>query len=219
MTQKLPLSYSRLSTFETCPRKFDYLYVSKTVRDLGNEHTIYGERLHEALEKAGRDGDPLPDEFAKFAPLVERVLAQDGDKLFEHQMAVRENKTPCDWFAEDVWIRGIADVLILNDRKAWCLDWKSGKVRDNPTQLQLFSALVFEHFDDVDEVTVGYVWLNYGEITKTTYERRYLKQIWGALEPRFAAVQEAYEIGVFKPKPSGLCRYCPANQICEAARG
>ena len=34
MTDKLmPLSYSRLSTFETCPRKFEYLYVLKSVKD------------------------------------------------------------------------------------------------------------------------------------------------------------------------------------------
>lgn len=216
--KKLQLSYSRLKTFELCPRRFDYLYFSKLIVDQGNEFTMYGERLHQALEKAGRDGEELPDEFKRYEGVIRKVTERQGEKFYEHKMAVTEEKKPCDWFAEDVWIRGIADVLIVDGTKAWCLDWKTGKVRDDPTQLQLFSALVFEHFPDVQEVTTGYVWLAHDTITKTTYQRRYLKHIWQALEPRFAAVKEAVEIGVFEPKPSGLCRYCPARHICEAAK-
>ena len=73
MTDKLmPLSYSRLSTFETCPRKFEYLYVLKSVKDEGSTATDYGTRVHEALENYGRalvSGDPVA---------MEGVIALEG---------------------------------------------------------------------------------------------------------------------------------------------
>lgn len=214
----MPLSYSRLSTYENCPAKFDYLYVTKSVKDEDNEYTVYGSRVHESLEKAGRDGTPLPDDLAKFHPLVERIISQPGRKEYERQMAIRRDKTPCDWFASDVWIRGIADVLILDGDRAWCLDWKTGKPRDNPTQLQLFAALIFAHYPEVAEVRTGYIWLHHNDITSTTYRKQHEPHLWLALEPRFARVQEAVDLGVYKTKPSGLCRFCPAKGLCPDAR-
>lgn len=214
----MPLSFSRLSTFEQCPAKFDYLYVTKSVKDSDNEHTIYGTRVHEALENYGRSRAPLTDETKVFAPLVDRILAHEGSHLFEQQFAIDRERSPCDWFGKDVWIRGIADVLILNGSRAWCLDWKTGKPKDNPTQLQLFAALIFAHYPEVESVTTGFVWLNHNDITRTTYQRRHADHLWLALEPRFQRAQDAVDLGVFATKPSGLCGWCPAKDICPDAR-
>lgn len=232
MTALMPLSFSRLSTFESCEAKFDYLYVTKAVKDQDNEHTIYGNRVHEALEIYGRANAPaataedqakgaladVPDDAKGFLPLVDKVLAQPGTHYFEHQMAVTREKIPCGWFASDVWIRGIADVLVVNGPRAWCLDWKTGKPKENPTQLQLFAALIFAHFPDVEEVDTTFVWLNHGSTTKAKYKRQTEPHLWLALEPRFVRVQDAVDLGVFKPKPSGLCPWCPAKDICPDAR-
>jgi CRISPR/Cas system-associated exonuclease Cas4 (RecB family) len=234
MSEKLmPLSFSRLSTFESCPQKFDYLYVSKTTKDSDNEFTIYGTRVHEALEKYGRartgtvadeaaaaldDPPPLSDDLKKFAPLVDRILQQGGAHLFEHQLAITRAKAPCDWFAGDVWIRGIADVLVVDGARAWCIDWKTGKPKDNPTQLQLFAALIFAHFPEVQEVRTSFIWLNHDDVTNATYTRRMEPHLWLALEPRFDRVQEVVDLGVYKTKPSGLCKWCPARAICADGR-
>ena len=212
--KKFPVSFSRLSTFEQCPQKFDYLYVTKNIMDVGNEITAYGTRVHEALEKYARDGVEPSLEAVKWKPLVDRILARPGDKYFEHQMALSPDKTPCDWFAPDVWLRGIADVLIVNGEKAWVGDWKTGKVKDNPTQLQLFAALTFVHFPEVQQVKTSFIWLAHDDVTESTYRRTVLPHIWTALDPRFDAVQDAVDIGVFAAKPSGLCGWCPAKDIC-----
>lgn len=231
MTTKLmPLSFSRLSTFESCPQKFDYLYVSKTIRDQDNEFTIYGTRVHDALEKYGKSQKgsvvaeaiislaDLTDDVKKFAPLVDRILAQPGEHYFEQQLAINKERSPCDWFAGDVWIRGIADVLVVDGNRAWCIDWKTGKPKNNPTQLQLFSALIFAHYPNVLKVHTSFIWLNHDDVTNATYERRYNDAVWNALYPRFAKVQETVDLGVFQAKPSGLCRYCPARSVCASAR-
>lgn len=216
-------SYSRLSTFENCPAKYDYIYNSKRVKDPGNVHTEYGNRVHEKLEKVGQAGEILTDahtdpEVAPFLPLVRRLLEQPGEKLFEYKMAITPQFEPCEWMAPEVWVRSIADVLVINGEYATMLDWKTGKVRQNPTQMQLFAAMVLTCFPQVERVKTAFVWLNYNDITPVTYARSQLNTLWGALRPRMEAVEDAVALGVFRAKPSGLCPWCPAKTLCPSAR-
>lgn len=225
MTKVMPLSFSRLSTFEQCPAQFDYLYVSKRVVNQSNEHSDYGDRVHKVLEAKGKgelDEAALSDEgkqtLERWGALVDKVVSRSGDKYFEHQMAVNRNLAPVEWFAPDVWIRSIADVLVVDGDTAYCLDYKTGKVKENPTQLQLFAAMVFWHFPNVQTVKTSFVWLKFDEVTNAKYERRFLDSLWRALEPRFDKVQEVINLGVFETKPSGLCPWCAAKSICPDAR-
>ena len=227
----MALSFSRLSTFEQCQQKFDYLYVSKAVKDSDNQYTIYGNRVHEALEKYGKaveandaeahqilsDGEAFK-EVEKFLPLVNRITGQPGQKLFEFQMTIRRDFTPCDWFATDAWLRSIADVLVINKNVAFVIDWKTGKIKMNPTQLKLFALMVMEHFPAVDTVKTAFVWLAHDDMTVDVYHRGQKQEMWDSLLPRLNAVQETVDLGVFKASPSGLCGWCPAKGICPSAR-
>ena len=222
---KMPLSYSRLSTFENCQQQFDYLYVSKTVQSVGSDATEYGDRVHKLLEDYGKgelDEENLTEEgklsLKKWGSIVDTIMSRGGDKYFEHQMAINENLEPVGWFDSDVFFRSIADVLIVDGDTAYCLDYKTGKVRESPTQLQLFAAMVFWHFPEVQKVKTSFIWLRFNQTTNTTYERRYLDSLWGALKPRIDKVHETVELGVFEAKPSGLCPWCPAQDICPDAR-
>jgi len=133
-------------------------------------------------------------------------------------MAVNRNLTPVGWFDSDVWIRSIADVLVVDGATAYCLDYKTGKVKENPTQLQLFAAMVMWHFPEVQTVKTSFIWLKFDEVTNAKYERRFLDALWAALEPRFVKVQEVINLGVFNTRPSGLCPWCAAKDICPDAR-
>jgi hypothetical protein len=225
MTQPMPLSFSRLSTFETCQAQFDYLYVSKRVPNSSNEASEYGDRVHKLLEAKGRgvlDLDSLSAEgrstLDQWGSVVDVIMNRPGDKYFEHQMAVNADLKPVDWFADDVWLRSIADVLVVDGDTAYCLDYKTGKVKDNPTQLQLFAAMVFWQYPEVTKVKTSFIWLKFNETTNATYERRFLDSMWRALKPRFTKVQDTIELGVFTAKPSGLCPWCAAKNICPDAR-
>lgn len=225
MSQIMPLSFSRLSTFENCQAQFDYLYVSKRVQNQSNEASEYGNRVHEVLEHKGKgtlNEDALSLEgkqtLERWGPLVDKITSRSGDKYFEYQMAVNRQLQPVDWFAKDVWIRSIADVLVVDGDKAYCLDYKTGKVKDNPTQLQLFAAMVMWQFPQVNTVKTSFIWLKFDETTNATYERRFLDSLWSTLEPRFDKVQEVIDLGVFKARPSGLCPWCAAKDICPDAR-
>ena len=134
----MPLSFSRLSTFEQCPAQFDYLYVTKRVQSTMNEASEYGDRVHKVLEAYGHAlvagqaateacialEDTLENKqsLGRWGPLVEKITSRSGEKLFEHQMSVNRQLQPVDWFAKDVWIRSIADVLVVDGDTAYCLD-------------------------------------------------------------------------------------------------
>lgn len=225
MTKVMPLSFSRLSTFEQCPAQFDYLYVSKRVQSTSNDAADYGDRVHKVLEAYGNgtlDEQTLSEEgrstLKQWGAVVQKIMARSGTKLYEHQMAVNRQLQPVDWFASDVWVRSIADVLIIDGDTAYCLDYKTGKVKDNPTQLQLFAAMVMWHFPEVKTVKTSFIWLKFSQMTNAKYERRFLDALWRGMEPRFDKVQEIIDLGVFSTKPSGLCPWCPAKAICPDAR-
>jgi predicted RecB family nuclease len=177
------------------------------------------------LEAKGRgvlDLDSLSVEgrntLDQWGSVVDVIMKRPGEKLFEHQMAVNADLKPVDWFAKDVWLRSIADVLVVDGDTAYCLDYKTGKVKDNPTQLQLFAAMVFWHYPQVNKVKTSFIWLKFNETTNATYERRFLDSMWRALKPRFTKVQDTINLGVFKTTPSGLCPWCAAKNICPDAR-
>ena len=227
----IALSYSRLSTFEQCETKFSHLYVAKDVKDSDNEFTIYGNRVHEALEEYGKevmagtapalnalsDGEKYA-EIVKFLPVANMILKQPGEKYFEHQMALLADKTPCDWFDPDVWLRGIADIIVVNGDTAFVGDWKTGKVKDNPVQLKLFACMVMALFPRVNTVRTAFIWLMHNEITDSKFTRAMLPDLWATIDPRLDAVQKAVDLGVFRSKPSGLCNWCPAKGVCPDRR-
>jgi len=218
------LSYSRLSTFEQCQAKFDYLYVTKSVKDKGNEVSEYGSRVHEVLELYGTgelDLDNLGLEgkqtLEKWGGIVDMINRKKGDKYYEFKMAIDVGRVPTGWYDSDVYFRSIADVLVVDGATAYCLDYKTGKVKDNPTQLQLFAAMVFAHFPEVQKVKTTFIWLKFKKVDNTIYKRDHLEALWNGLQPRLDMVKEVVELGFFKTKPSGLCPWCPAQDICPDA--
>lgn len=217
--RKFPISYSRVNTFQTCPLQFEYLYVNRSVQVVESEQMLYGTRVHEQLEKYGktRDENQLTTESRKWKGLVDSILRQKGDIHWEYQMSITQDLEPCGWFDEEVWLRGIADVLVINGDTAYVLDWKTGKVRDNPQQLQLFACMVMLLFPEVQTVRTAFVWLVHDVITDVIYKRSMFDVMWKNLMTQFDQVEEAVRLGVFEPKPSRLCNWCSAKDVCSYA--
>ena len=209
-------TYSRLDSFESCPKKFYHLNVVKDFKDPPNEHSEWGTRVHTAFEDAVNKGTPLPDGMAQWQTLANKVAAISGDKLTEHRFAIDKNFKPVDW--KDGWSRGIADLVILRGDKAAVLDYKTGK-RKPSEQLLLYANYVYHHFPKVKEVRVGYVWLKDKRIDWTPTKESTVAETWQTLMPRVRKLESAYERDSWPPKPSGLCRgWCPIT-TCEFNRG
>lgn len=214
--KKFPLSYSKADCFRQCPHKFEKLHVEKSVMDTGSDATRYGERVHKSLERYGKSGDPshLTRETEQWKGIVDNILRREGEKFFELKMAIDADHNKVEWFSKKTWFRAIADVLIIDGETAYYVDWKTGKVKDDMTQLMISAAMVFFLYPQVKTVKGAFVWLAYDQVTGATYNREHLDVMWERLCAQFDKVQEAIDLGVFEAKPSRLCNWCAAQDVC-----
>jgi hypothetical protein len=210
-------SYSSITMFDNCPRRYQAEKVTKEIKFTDTDATIYGKDLHLAAENYIGKGEPVPPKFSFLQGILDRLNHLPGVKLCEYKMgiALRDGVfEPCDFFASDVYWRGIADLIILDGDVARCIDYKSGKSAKyaDTKQLGLLAAAIFLHFPEVKVVKSGLLFVISGDFIKEeyTYERRF--DIFAKLDPLLRQREIAYETDVWNPKPSGLCkRHCPVT--------
>lgn len=217
---KLTHSFSSIKLYENCPKRYLHQRVLKEVQDEGGEASKYGERIHEAMEQRLKGGE-LTDETKQYEALcsaVEKISGDDAELFVEYQMCLNEDLTPTGWWDKDAWLRSILDVLVVRGSEAVVMDWKTGKRRPDFTQLQLFALQVFKHFPEVQEVTSTLVWLKDMQMDAEVYRRSDTNSMWASLMGRISRIHESLEHDNWPPRPSGLCRFCPAKHMCDYAK-
>jgi PD-(D/E)XK nuclease superfamily len=125
-------SYSSITLFDQCPKKYFHLRVAKDTKEPESDAMMYGKDVHLAAENYIKDGTPIPEKYAYLKPMLEKLNTIDGEKLCEYKMGLKKENgrlVACDFFAKDVWYRGVADLIILNHDKqeARVIDYKTGK--------------------------------------------------------------------------------------------
>lgn len=206
-------SFTALTNFETCPRKYYETSVSKKWPDEMGEAALWGNQVHEALDKYIKGEAPMPESMLRFKPLADKVLNTDGKVISEQKIALNNGHQITEFFAPDVWVRVIFDVTIVYDDRIVLLDWKTGKRKPNSDQLRLFAAAVLDVYPHIDRVTTGFVWLKERAIDKEKFVRG--QPLWEEFLPRVARFNKAFQTEHFPEKPSGLCRaWCPVLD-CE----
>jgi hypothetical protein len=217
-------SYSSLKSFKTCAKKYYEIKVTRNFTEPPfTEATLYGTNFHEAAEHYVRDGTPLPGAFAYVKPHLDALLSIPGQKLCEHKMGLTQALEPCAFDAPDVWCRGVADLLIINEEKgtARTLDYKTGKSAKyaDTAQLELMALMVFKHFPKVRKVKGGLLFVVANHFRPAEYEREQEKVYWRQWMQDVGRLETAYKTGVWNPNPSGLCKKhcvvtsCPHNGV------
>jgi hypothetical protein len=210
-------SYSALTAFETCPRRYYLTKVSKEVKEPPTDATTWGNAVHKALELRLTQRMALPESMRQWEPLVESITSKGGRVEAESKMALNTNLRPTTFFAKDVWVRGITDVTVEKNGKLFVGDWKTGKPQPDSAQLRLSAAMVMAHKPHVHTVVNAFVWLKTSEVTAETFTREDIPTIWQEFAPRVERLNIAYEQKKFPAKPSGLCaKWCPVGKkLCE----
>jgi hypothetical protein len=216
MKLKSPWSYSSLSAFLKCPRQFDLVRNKKVVKDQGNEATVWGSRVHDALEHRIKDRTPMPAGLERFESVAQELESWSDDWITEEKFGLTENLEPTDFFARDVWCRGVLDVYTVRGNRAFVADYKTGKMRPDMSQLKLFAAAIFHKYQHVDKIKTAFIWLNHDSKTVEDFTREDLSFIWKYFLPQLRRLEIAYEKDVWPPNPSPLCAWCPVGLThCE----
>lgn len=208
-------SYSRLSNFETCPRKYAEISVYKRVRDEDSPASAEGQKWHDALAARIKKGTPLPLQMRWMEPLMESFMRQPGEKYAEEQLAITSDLKTTGWFAKDVWCRSIFDFTLDMGNTAITIDWKTGRHEITDfTQQRIASAVLMLHAPELQEVKFGYYWTQKRKMTPNPPEvvtRADIPKVFDALKPRLATYNYAHEIDQFPPRQNDGCRWCPVK--------
>ena len=199
-----------LSAFDKCPRQAFHRYVAKDLPKETSPALDWGIAVHEALEAHVRDYVPLPEGMERYEP---RAAALPLGSQVERKLGIRFNGSPCDFFATDVWGRGKLDISVVNGPHAVIIDWKTGKVREDPDELEVFAVLLDAHHPGIIGIMGFYVWLatsKIGKIHDLSDTVVKLAQIRG----RWERVQKAHRTDHWPPQQSPLCGWCSVYS-CE----
>jgi len=210
-------SHSALKDYEGCARRYYEVKVLNKYPFQETDATRYGVEVHKAIEEYIKDGTPIPAAYAQFQPTVDALLKKPGRKLAEHEMALTKTLQPCDWKAKEVWVRGIADILIVNDDNltAWVGDWKTGSNKyPDQDQLVLMSLMVFAHFPHIRKVNSALLFIVKNSMVKMQMLREQAEATWWKYRERTARLEASYANNVWHPTPTPLCRWCQVTG-CE----
>lgn len=215
-------SYSSLSLFKQCPRKYYRLRVVKDIKEDEAEHLIYGNAVHKAAEEYGRDGVPIPAKYAFIKPYVDTLLETPGNPLFEYKMGLTRELEPCEFLASHVWWRGIADFLVIPDmnrpdKSAVLVDYKTGKSAKyaDTQQLELLSLAIFAHFPHVEIIRAALLFVVSKELIEIELTRDHQQELWKRWIKETDRLDKCYDNNVWNPVPNFTCRnYCPVLD-CE----
>jgi hypothetical protein len=211
-------SYSKLKNYESCPRRYYEVDVTKAWAQDDSEELRRGNALHLAMKNRVKKGTELPVEFAYMEPWAVKLAI--GDNVYcEMKLALTRDMKMTGWSARDVYYRGIIDYLhvgSINDLIIGSLvDYKTGKPKEDDTQLGLSAALVFAHNPKIVGISATFLWTEYDDTSHASFKRSHIKETWDAVKPRVAKLEQATKDGEFPAIKNFLCReWCPVLS-CE----
>ena len=216
---KYTWSYSALSEFIKCPKKYYEIRVAQNFVVIPSEKMIYGTEVHKALEDYVKDGKELALNYIRFKGVVDELIAIPGQKYPEYQMALGHDKTPCAFDNPDRWVRGIVDLLIVDNDYAFIVDYKTGSNKyPDAKQLRLMSLMTFAHFPRVNKIKAGLLFVMHNSFITEEYKREDIEKSWGKFEGPLTRLDKAFETNVWPCNPTPLCGYCPVK-TCDYHRG
>lgn len=198
-------SYSKLKNYLTCPKRMYEIDILKNFQD-SSEALTQGNEVHKVLADACSGKADLPPTYIGYQPWVDRVRAGPGELLVEQKYAITRDFRKTTYFAKDVWYRGIADVVRLDRDVALALDWKTGKVLEDPVQLMLMAVCLFVHYPQLKRVRAEYIWLKDECTSPEVFDRQEVATEMTRLLPKVDELEKATKTLTFPPKPNGLCK-------------
>lgn len=202
-------SYSRLKNYETCGLRHYHYDVIKDIQEEESGALREGNELHKAFELRVKDGVKLPLPFARHETVLAQLCAEPGETYSEQKLALNRDFQPTGFFSGDVWFRTVIDFCKVRGAEAFVIDYKSGRIADDETQLALMAATIMHHDAAIAAVQSAFLFVNHGKLVPKAFTRDDLARIWANVLPRVQKLEAAAAADDYQPRPSGLCvKYC-----------
>lgn len=210
-----PISHTFHQNYEQCPRKAYHINIARDLKREETKEMKWGIAVHGAFERRLNYGDRFPEGFERYEDFCH--FPDTYEIKAELKLGMREDGTSCDFFDPDVWARGVIDVLctVPNKPTAIIIDQKTGKVREDPSELELHAVLLKAKMPGLVSIKGWYNWLashEMGTVHDLSNTNSKLKE----MRATRAEMQRALALGerAFPPKQTPLCGWCPVKS-CE----
>jgi RecB family exonuclease len=173
-------SYSAIKAFKNCQRQYYETRILKNWPFPETEAIMYGKDVHKALEDYIGENKPLGP-HTRFQPIADSIIALEGEKLTEFEMALDDNLNPCEFLGEDVFIRGIADIMAL---------------------------MIFRYFPEVEHVKAALLFIVHDKVVTAEYHKKDAKPKWIQWLAKVETMEQAAAMNMYHENPTGLCGWC-----------
>lgn len=146
--------------------------------------------------------------------------------LCEIRMGVTKNWEPADFFGNDVYYRGVVDLVIqMENGDGLIIDHKSVlnsngflSVKNFKEQLEVYKPLIHHGLIPLNGAQSGIHFIADGEVKFDDYHTK--EQIEGRLRHMVeynvdSAIENVKELGFFKHKAGGHCKWCDYRVMCK----
>lgn len=224
----IALSYSRLSTYKNCPRKFKLQFLDKAFPDdSDNPHFVRGNRIHSQLENyvMWKNADEsfekpkMSAEANNAVPIIDKIFDSYTSVLPEQKLCLDSKWKRVGWFDSRAYLRAILDLVAFMPSRALIGDYKTGKVRaydEYGGQLHLNAAMLFAIEPKIDIVDVAYLFVDHKQTIKVQFTRDQYDEFREHFDEQHNKVNSESD---WAPKINQYCKWCPANrEQCEFSK-
>lgn len=222
MAKSFSFTYSKLKNYEKCPLQHKVVDLDRAPgTEAGGDAIDYGNRVHKALSDVLKRKLSLPGSMAYLQYWIDYVQGLPGEHFIEDGWALDSNYQPTEYFGPLAWLRLKVDVGVVDGRRGWLVDWKTGQRLEEPLQLWLGAVVMFAKFPSLQIIDSMFVWLKEDDgknshecISAEVIKRGQIGEVWENILPRVRTYEESVRTGSFIAIPGRHCKYCRVTS-CE----
>lgn len=200
----LVYSYTLLNTFDICPHQMYRRYVKKDQPFVETPEMAFGNKVHSAMEyRIG--GKPLPADMQHWEPLAAAFARPTARS--EMKMGLTKQGKPTGFFDQDVWLRGKVDVTIIEGTAAFLPDWKTGKSREHPFELEIQALMVHAANPYLTKIAGCYVWLKENRMGQV-HDLSDTRSTFAYVSNKVEQIEDCMKSGDWEKKKGPLCSWC-----------
>lgn len=212
----LVFTYTNLHTYDdVCPHQMFRRYIKKDIPYVETEAMRWGNQVHSAFELRISGGKPLPENMQQWECFAKPFEGRDAKT--EMKVAITAKAQPCDYFADNVHLRGKIDIAVINGNTAFIDDLKTGSSKyEDPFELAVHAMMLKCKMPTLTTIKGAYTWLR-EDRQGETHDLSNFRQTWDKVNEIAGRIEVDQAAGEFAKKQSGLCGWCDVRD-CEHNR-
>ena len=222
---KEQFSYSKINTYNICPRKYEFSYIDFYPRKGSSDIVLKGTLLHKMIELYINDKDydvPYEKEFLSLKEEDFNAFKEDFEKIKEQPLIkqLKKMKNSCEINVEqkltnvfeNFIFSGNTDTLVKNEKKLIIIDYKTGKVNQNFEQLEFYALVSSYLYPEVQDFLLVLSFVSHEQDLKITLKKEDMFKIENKLIKYISNINNSIK---FDKKVGPLCNYCDYKDECD----